>query len=192
MHTCFEIYYPLFCCVFTFVLIHALLWVKYFFSNDTGNGASALAPGMSWSKEERRMILHPHLVEEDRDIPGDIRTMREVVNMANSITTMVQFTGDSPSLNKSGKMPLLDLQVLVDNNKLWFEHYRKPMANPLLMMNISAMPDIMKRMALTQEVVRIRRNTHPDLPWSYTVRHLDNFSDRMRCQVTAKTSDFKE
>ena len=84
--------------------------------------------------------------------------MRVVVNMANSITTMVQFTGDCPSLNESGKMPLLDLQVWVDNNKLWFEHYRKQMANPLLMMNISAMPDIMKRTALTQELVRIRRN----------------------------------
>ena len=157
--------------------------------DDTGNGAGALAPGMRWSEEERRMILHPHLVEEDRDIPGDIRTMREVVKMANSITTMVQFTGDCPSLNESGKMPLLDLQVWVDNNKLWFEHYRKQMANPLLMMNISAMPDIMKRTALTQEVVRIRRNTHPDLPWSYTVRHLDNFSDRMR--MSGYSQDFR-
>ena len=114
------------------------------------------------------MILHPHLMEEDRDIPSDQRTMREVVKMANSITNIVQFTGDCPSLNLSGKMPLLDLQVWVDKNKLWYKHFRNPMANPLLMMNISAMPDIIKRTALTQEVVRIRRNTHPELPWVNT------------------------
>ena len=81
---------------------------------------------------------------------------------------MIQFTGDCPSLNESGKMPLLDLQVWVDSNKLMYEHYRKPMANPLLMMEISAMPATMKRTALTQEVVRIRRNTHPELPWVNT------------------------
>ena len=51
------------------------------------------------------------------------------------------------------------------------------------------MPDIMKRTALTQEVVRIRRNTHPDLPWSYTVRHLDKFSDRM--QMSGNSQDFR-
>ena len=128
-------------------------------------------------------------MEEDRDIPSDQRTMREVVKMANSITNIVQFTGDCPSLKLSGKMPLLDLQVWVDNNKLWYEHFRKPMANPLLMMSISAMPDIIKRTALTQEVVRTRRNTHPDLPWSTTVRHLDIFSRRM--QLSGYNQDFR-
>ena len=111
-------------------------------------------------------------MEQDRDTPGDLRTMREVVKMANSITIMVQFTGDCPSLNESGKMPLLDPQVWIDNNKLMYEHYQMPMANPLLMVEISAMPANMKRMALTQEVVRIRRNTHHDLPWASTVKHL--------------------
>ena len=49
------------------------------------------------------------------------------------------------------------------------------MANALLMMEMSAMPATMKRTALTQEVVRIRRNTHPGLPWANTVSHLNSF-----------------
>ena len=61
-----------------------------------------------------------------------------------------------------------------------YEYYWKPMANPLLMVEISAMPTIMKRTALTQEVVRIMRNTHPDLPWTTTVSHLNHFSECMR------------
>ena len=125
------------------------------------------------------MILHPHLTEEDMYTNLDIRTMREVVKMGNSITNMVQLIGDCPSLNQSGMMPLLDLQCWVEGNQLLYQHYRKPMTNPLLMMELSAMPAEMKRTALTQEVVRIRKNCHPGLPWATQVKRLNNFSDRM-------------
>ena len=63
-------------------------WDRMFLQlDDTGNGVKAIPLGMRWSEKEGRMIIHPGLVEQDRDIPGDLRTMREVVKMANSITT---------------------------------------------------------------------------------------------------------
>ena len=37
------------------------------------------------------------------------------------------------------------------------------MANPLLMLELSAMPASIKRTGLTQEVIRILRNTRPGL-----------------------------
>ena len=48
------------------------------------------------------------------------------------------------------------------------------------MLAISAMPAKMKRNVLTQEVVRMRRNISLDLPWETTVKHLNDFSARMR------------
>ena len=60
------------------------------------------------------------------------------------------------------------------------ESYRKPMANPLMMLAMSAMPAKLKRNVLTQEVVRLRRNISLDLPWETTVKHLNDFSARMR------------
>ena len=77
---------------------------------------------------------------------------------------MISLTWDCPSNNVNKKMALLDTEVWVEENKVWYEHYRKPMANPLLMMEMSAMPAKVKRTALVQEVVRIRRNTRPGLP----------------------------
>ena len=56
----------------------------------------------------------------------------------------------------------------------------KPMANPLLMMKISAMPAKVKRTTLVQEVVRIRRNIRTGLPWNITVKHPNNFCQRMK------------
>ena len=104
-----------------------------------------------------------------------MRTMREVVRMGNSLSTMIQLTGDCPSANQSGKMPLLNTQVWVEENKLMHENYRKPMANPLTMLAMSAMPAKMKR-----TVVRIKRNISLELPWETTVKHLNDFSSRMR------------
>jgi hypothetical protein len=48
------------------------------------------------------------------------------------------------------------------------------------MLSMSAMPARMKRTVLTQEVIRIRKNIRPGLPWERTVEHLNAFSDRLR------------
>ena len=148
--------------------------------DDTANGAEALRPGTRWSDEEGRMILHPHLIEEDLAVPSDTRTAREIAKMGSSISQMISLTWDCPSNNENKKMALLDTEVWVEENVVWYEHYRKPMANPLLMMEISAMPAKVKRTTMVQEVVRIRRNTRPGLPWDVTVKHLNEFCKRMK------------
>ena len=150
------------------------------FVDDTANAMEGLAPGLRWSEEEGRMILHPHLVEEDLHTAPDIRTSREVARMGSSISPMVELTADCPSSNPSGMMPCLDLQVWVEGNTVLYQHYRKPMANPLLMLEMSAMPASMKRTALTQEVIRILRNCRPGLSPQIALKHLDNFSHRMK------------
>ena len=78
------------------------------------------------------MILHPHLVEEDMEVASDIRTAKEVAKMGSSISDMISLTWDCPSNNDNNRMALLNTEVWVEDNKVWYEHYRKPMANPLL------------------------------------------------------------
>ena len=74
-----------------------------------------------------------------------------------------------PFKQQQHKMAMLNTDVWVEGNK----HFRKPMANDLLMLEISAMPARIKRATLTQEVVTIRRNISSELPWEVTVKHLN-------------------
>ena len=148
--------------------------------DDSAEGMEALKPGLRWSEEEGRMILHPHLVEEDLELEPDLRSMREVVRMGNSIYNMVQLTGDCPSGNQNGKMPLLNTEVWVEGEIVQYKDYRKPCSNPMVMLEMSAMPASIKRTALTQTVIRIRRNTRPELPWSVTENLLSKFSARKK------------
>ena len=78
-------------------------------------------------------------------------------------------------------MPILDLKVKVsDQEKIHYQFYRKPMAQHLTLLERSAMPMRMKRQSLSQEVVRILRNTDKNLPWSLKAEMLSQFSLRKK------------
>ena len=95
--------------------------------DDTANGMEALRPGTRWSEEEERMILHPHLVEDDMEVSSDIRTAKEVAKMGSSISDMITLTWDCPANNENKRMALLNTEVWVEENQVWYEHPRKPM-----------------------------------------------------------------
>ena len=42
-------------------------------------------------------------------------------------------------------MPILDIQVKVENNKIIYKFFKKPVSSPLLMLERSAMPTRIKR-----------------------------------------------
>ena len=64
--------------------------------------------------------------------------------------------------------------------KLYYQYYRNPMANWLLMPANSAMPSSVKRTALTQYGLRILRNTKLEVEWRVKADMLSEFMERMR------------
>ena len=153
------------------------LYYHAHYVDDAEQVGRALPPGSRW--QDGRMVLCPELVEGDATVPADIRTMQEFIKMGSSINQDIELTGDTPSLHTSGKMPALDTQLWVEGGKVLYEFFRKPMANPLVMLQCSAMPAKVKRTTLTQEVVRILKNTSRGLPWETAAGHLSEFSARM-------------
>ena len=106
--------------------------------------------------------------------------MWEFVKMGSSINPDIQLTGDCPSLNATKMMPALDIQLWVEDGKVRHQHFRKVMANNLVMMECSAQPTKTKRTTLTQEGIRILKNTSLDLPWEVAATHLSDLSGRMK------------
>ena len=136
-------------------------------------------PGTRWVPNMSALFLDPTKVEEDSDIPMDVRTMKLVRALANSINPRIRMVEDCPSLHSSLKMPVLDLQVWTDESGfLQWEHFRKPMVNPLLPLAISALPAKVRRTTHTQEGIHILRNCSETLDWAIPAAHL---TDLMRC-----------
>ena len=56
--------------------------------------------------------------------PDDLRTLTELLKIGNTLDSNIQLELDVPSL-QGGKLPLLDLKVWIQNNKIRHEFYKK-------------------------------------------------------------------
>ena len=65
-------------------------------------------------------------------------------------------------------------------NVVPYRHYWKQIANFKVVMEISAMPNKMKRRCMVQEVVRILRNTSRNIDRDIKTNQLSEFSERLR------------
>ena len=81
--------------------------------DDVTNAAKSLDKGVRFDENKMKMVRIEELVEGDKNVPDDERTMEEVKKIANTIFKCIQFTTDCPSNNQSGKVPVLDLQLYV-------------------------------------------------------------------------------
>ena len=155
-----------------FPLFKLYLFLAYV---DDGNGASSSLPPGARLIDGKVQILEEE-VENDKQIPADIRTSEIVLEIANSVSDFIELTVDSPSRHETGWMPILDLQVQVSNNDITYKFYKKEVSHHLLMLERSALPVKMKRNSLVQEGIRRLRNTKRELDWSVKSEILSEFS----------------
>ena len=111
-------------------------------------------------------IINEH-IESDKTIPHDKRTFGLVLQIANSIWENIQFTMEVPSDNESGYIPVLDMQVGINQvGQITRKFYSKPMNTPYTILARSAHSWQTKRATLTQEGVRRMLNTSTNTPQS--------------------------
>ena len=113
-------------------------------------------------------------------IEDDLRTMNLLKTIANDITECVQFTVDCPSLNKNGKVPVLDLEVSVEDGQVVHDHYEKPCSSKFVIPYTSAHSKKMKMAVLVEEGVRRLRNTSRGLDWERSRVVMERWSRKLR------------
>ena len=159
--------------------------------DDAEEAGRALAPGTRWLEGPRpgrlaKLVGLEELALKDLNIPPHIRTMKEFIKKGSKFNPDIRLMGDCPSLNASKMMPALDVQIWVVCGQVKYQHYRKLMANTMVMMKYSAHPEKTKRTSPAQEGKRILKNTSQYLPWQVLANHLSDLSKRM------KASGYKE
>ena len=109
---------------------------------------------------DKKIQVVPDQIASDKLIPHDQRTFKIVQQIANSIWKHIQFTVEVPSLSPNGLIPMLDMQVGINQiGKITRQFYSKPVATPFTILARSAHPWQTKRSTLTQEGVRRLLNT---------------------------------
>ena len=104
--------------------------------------------------------------------------------VASSIHPSIRVTIDYPSKHQTGKVPMLDVQMWIEEIDgrmiLVYEHYEKEMATKSVIHSNSALPTSSKRTILTQEVLRILLHCSNYIPQELVRNHINNFMMKMQ------------
>ena len=102
---------------------------------------------------------------------------------------MIIMVEDYPSNHPTGRVPILDLEVWMVDNRVRHLFYRKPMASRKLVQARSAFSTSKKRSILLEDGMRRLRNCSPELSWTVKAKFLNRFSSDLRC--SGHTTSFR-
>ena len=119
----------------------------------------------------------------DKNKSDEKVTIEVIQNVANGIENMIQFTVETPCTSKDRKIAILDVKVNInenEQNRIDFEFFEKPTKIQRVILADSAMSFSTKRTILTQECLRILRNTKIELGPEVQKTHLDRFMLKLK------------
>ena len=139
------------------------------FVDDSNQVAFVPPPGAIYDETQKNVVIDESLVDVDEC--DDERTARVLVKIANSIMPGIVMEYDVPSRNPDGKMPILDMEVWIDqeSGNTLFQHYEKPTASHNIMHAKSAQSISCRNSVHTQEILRRLFNSSPLLDWKTCV-----------------------
>ena len=121
-------------------------------------GLKGIQYGWSFCTSKNKFIFDN---QTQSTLPANQHTFSQLQLIANSLDRDIQMTVDMPSLNESGRLPVLDLGLRVVNNKIETSFFSKPMSSPFQIHFKSAMAMRTKRETLLQEGLWRLRNQGP-------------------------------
>ena len=131
--------------------------------------------GRSWSgravtREERKIIeerglaLYNSEYSQEEKEAASASVFRDIAN--HILPKSIRMVEDTPGKHQSGFLPILDTEMRIENGRIVFRHYSKPMSSNEVVNARSAMSKGNQISILVQESNRILRNCDHKLPWS--------------------------
>ena len=122
----------------------------------------------AWEQEEAAAGLTPTQ-----------KTATELKKIYESVYTELKFEMETAEDFESQTLPTLDFQCWMESGKLLYKFFRKPMSKQTLIMKESALSENIKITSLTQEVIRLSKNTSENVPLETRVAIIDDFQHRL-------------
>ena len=133
--------------------------------------------------EDGKLVIDETMQIEDETKTGSRKTFEVLKEIAEEVDPMLKFTIDTPDEQKDNKIAVLDLKVQInekENYRLDYEHFDKATKHPNVILSDSALSMNMKRTILTQECLRILRNTKIELGEDIRNGHLNKFMIKLK------------
>ena len=100
--------------------------------------------------------------------------------VANSLEECIQVTYEIPEMSVNGKLPVLDLEIWVENNEVKHSFYKKPVSSEYTILSRSALSSSTKSNTTFMECYRRIVNCSPNTPWKEVSDHISKYMNCMR------------
>ena len=138
-------------------------------------------------KDDMNLLLENNKENNKEQSEKENNTMRECIEIANSIHPSIQVTGDIPTKYDENRLPILDLRVWIGEvspgvHKIITTHYMKDVSTRAVINSKSSHPIQMKKNVRVNEIMRIQRHI------SYFMKRLQfsGYDQEFRYEVVKK------
>ena len=157
-----------------------LVYERY--ADDSNQIAKTPPVGSKYDRNKQKVVYDENELRIDEQ--EDKRLARILKEIANTVQEGIVMVEDTPSQNSSGKLPILDMEVwMTEEKKVVYRHYEKPMSNRRVMNAKSAQSSSCKKSVHVQELLRRILNTSSRLNWTTTVAPV--LTDYMKRMMSA-------
>ena len=115
-----------------------------------------------------------------REERRDEEIWKQIREVGDQIHKSIQLEADYPSKHADNKVPILDIKVWVNNQRILHEYFSKTVSSKAVIDAQSAMPMKDKRTILTQDLLRVILRCSPELPWETKRKHIEEYSLRLQ------------
>ena len=165
--------------------VEIMMYERYV--DDSNQVAVVPERGAKYDAARRKVIVDQRSNESEKEEEDDERLARVLRDIANDVMECIKMEADWPTKNPKKKLPILDMEVWMENGTILYSHYEKPMSCKSVIHNKSAHPAICKRGVHTQEILRRIMNCSSRLNWEKeTAPFLTEYMLRM------KKAEYKE
>ena len=113
------------------ILLGFIIKIYKRFVDDITVFLAGINPGWYYDKNNDKMAFDH--TNDLVNLSTEVRTSTILGEIANTIDPNIKVTIDSPSCNSNGKVPILDIEVWVEDNRINHSFYRKPIASQFFM-----------------------------------------------------------
>ena len=153
----------------------------------------ALPPiNRGWDYDTKTNKMTYSDTNEHRDIEEPTaRTARILHKIANSLEANIQLTYDTPDMNTDKRMPVLDLKVWIEKNRICHTFYKKAVSSNFTILKRSALSESTKSNSTFQECIRRVNNIDMIQPWKEVVKHVSDYSWSLKISGYNETQRYR-
>ena len=154
--------------------------VGFRYVDDIRKLLRAIKMGWRWEKGVMQYKKAWEREEEQENLTPTQKTARELKKIYESVHKELKFEMETCEDFEGKTLPTLDYQCWLEEGKLLYKFFMKPMAKKTVIMRSSALGENIKVAALTQEVVRLSKNTSELVDMGTRCEIIDGFYDRLK------------